>query len=324
MKTWRPERAISGPRTATRDDVPALNRIFADSFTDRYRKDGLTGVRVPPLNPAVWNYAIQDAGDGALVWHDERGELVAFNIAHRSGREGWMGPLAVRMDRQGEGIGHTIVGAAIRWLTGQGVRTIGLETMPRTVENIQFYSRMGFRPGHLTVTMTGEASRHRVAGTTLRAGRLNRAERAALVTRCGERVQASVPGYDYTREIELTIELGLGDLTVVERDGAPAAFALWHSAPLAEARGGEELRVLKLFAESPDALGRVMVAAEGCAAAARLRRVAVRCQTDDPTAYAMLLERGYRVRWTDLRMTLAGRAEVRPPAGETLFSNWEI
>src|SRR5205823_1842842 len=82
-------------------DVAGLNRVFADAFTDRYRRDGLVGVRVPYLNPQVWRYALLDAGAGSLLWRDESGHIVAFNIAHRSGTEGWMGPLAVRPDRQG-------------------------------------------------------------------------------------------------------------------------------------------------------------------------------------------------------------------------------
>src|SRR5690242_21906320 len=42
--------------------------------------------------------------------------------------EGWMGPLAVRVDRQGSGIGKTIVRAATDWLLDRGVTTLGLET----------------------------------------------------------------------------------------------------------------------------------------------------------------------------------------------------
>src|SRR2546422_5063010 len=43
------------------------------------------------LNPHVWRYALLDAGDGAMLWRDEAGRVAAFNIAHRSGAEGWMG-----------------------------------------------------------------------------------------------------------------------------------------------------------------------------------------------------------------------------------------
>ena len=53
-----------------------------------------------------------------------------------------------------------------------------------------------------------------------------------------------------------------------------------------------------------------------------VRRVAVRCQTAQPEAYLHLIGHGYRVHWTDLRMTLRGRGEP-VPAG-VVMSNWEI
>jgi GNAT superfamily N-acetyltransferase len=321
---WRPERFANGPRAATSADITSLNRVFSDAFTERYQRDGLVGVRVPQLNPDVWRYAIQDAGDGAMVWYDEQDELVAFNIAHRSGTEGWMGPLAVRPDRQEMGVGRVIVSTAVEWLQRHGATTVGLETMPRTVDNIGFYSRLGLEPRHLTVTMTGDASRRRVAGEYLRLGKLDDAERTALIEQCRTRVDQSAPGYDFTREIELTHELTLGDTVVLMGDRDIEAFAVWHSAALAAGRSAEELRVLKLFAESSDAFARLLVTLEACAAVARRRRVAIRCQTAHADAYRLLIDRGYRVRWTDLRMTVQEYPEARVPRGEVLFSNWEI
>src|SRR3989449_11524001 len=156
MRAWLPERQVYGPEVAGERDTEDLNRVFAEAFTDRYRRDGLVGVRVPHLNPHVWRYALLDAGDGAMLWRDEAGRVAAFNIAHRSGAEGWMGPLAVRPDRQGAGVGKTIVRTAVDWLLEQKVATLGLETMPRTVENIGFYARLGFSPAHLTITLTND------------------------------------------------------------------------------------------------------------------------------------------------------------------------
>src|SRR3989442_13454926 len=154
MRAWLPGGGVPGRGPGGKRDTGGLNRVFADAFTDRYRRDGLVGVRVPHLNPQVWRYALLDAGPGAMLWRDEGGHVVAFNIAHRSGAEGWMGPLAVRPDRQGAGVGKTIVRTALDWLLEQNVATLGLETMPRTVENIGFYARLGVFPGHLTVTLT--------------------------------------------------------------------------------------------------------------------------------------------------------------------------
>lgn len=316
---WRPDRQLAGPQRAELKDVDALNRVFSDAFTDRYSRDGMSGVRVPFLNPAIWRYAFEDAGDGALLWRDGQGQICAFNMVHQSGHEGWMGPLAVRPDRQGEGLGRIIVETGIAWLRARGAATIGLETMPRTVENIGFYSRLGFVPGHLTVTVCRETVR---AEGGAAAPRLSAAGDAAL-GECRALTAALVPGLDFTRELAITLALGLGDVTLVRERGRLVAFALWHGAPLAAGRPRDELRVLKLVAESAGAAERLLDALEQAAAAEKTRRVAIRCQTAHGAFYRRLVQRGYRVHWTDLRMTLADAPERHPVHGLVL-SNWEI
>jgi GNAT superfamily N-acetyltransferase len=321
---WQLERAAHGPFPVTERDIAGLNRLFADAFTDRYRRDGLVGVRVPFLNAAIWRYAIADAGEGAMLWRDESDRIVAFNIAHRSGAEGWMGPLAVRPDRQLAGLGKEIVLAATEWLQAQGVSTLGLETMPRTVDNIGFYSRLGFVPGHLTLTMTREVQRA-ASGSPSYAllGALDPGERAARLAEIGRMVESMAPGYDFSREIQLTLDLLLGNVVIVRRDGKLAAFALCHSAPLAESGTREELRVLKVGATDADTLMAALDAVGAWAASQGVRRIAVRCQTAYRDAFRALIEAEFRVRWSDLRMTLAGYPEA-VPAGGILWSNWEI
>ena len=299
----------------TPGDIDTLNRLFSDAFTDRYSRDGMVGVRVPFLNPAVWRYAIEAAGDGAMAWRDGHGHLVAFNLAHLSGTEGWMGPLAVRPDRQNAGLGGAIVRAAIAWLREQGAATIGLETMPRTVENIGFYSRLGFVPTQLTITMVHDADR-RPRGATPLAGPEAIGECRALAGRLR-------PGIDFQRELALTHELELGGLTVVRRATDLAGFALWHTAPLASGRPRDELRVLKLAAADDAAFIELLAELRVRAAAERVRRVSLRCQTEYTGAYRALVDAGFRVHWTDLRMVLFDGPEKPAPTGVVL-SNWEI
>jgi predicted N-acetyltransferase YhbS len=319
----RPERLL-GPAVARPEDIERINRVFSEAFTDRYQRDGMSGVRVPLLNPVIWRFALAVAGDGAMVWHDPAGEIIAFNLVHHSGSEGWMGPLAVRPGRQGEGIGALIVRAGIAQLEAAGTRVIGIETMPRTVDNIGFYSRLGFRPEHLTVSLArelgGEGAGERERPVTL----LSCEPADAGFQACRQLADALLPGVDYTREIALTLERGLGDATLVKERGELLGFALWHSAPLAEGRPPEELRVLKLAAKSPAVLGRLLQALEASALRVRGRQIAIRCQTAYREVYGLLLEAGYRVHWTDLRMTLNGRREELAKDGGVLFSNWEI
>ncbi len=242
-RPWRAPRP-DGPYPATPDDHAALNHVFSEAFTERYRRDGLVGVRVPFLNPAIWRYAIEDANGGALVWRDERGEIAAFNIVHCSGREGWMGPLAVRPDAQGSGLGKEIVRSGIDWLMAAKALTIGLETMPRTMDNIGFYSSLGFSPGRLTVTVTIDAAPASESASLF--GRLSARDKNDVLMESSELSQSVLPACDFAREIELTDALGLGE-TILFREGDKiTGFALVHTVPLVEGRARDETRVLKL------------------------------------------------------------------------------
>jgi GNAT superfamily N-acetyltransferase len=321
VRSWRTAPPVEGPFQARVEEITALNAVFSDAFTERYRRDGMVGVRVPNLNPQVWRYAIEDAAGGAMVWRDARGAIAGFNMVHRSGVEGWMGPLAVRTEHQGSGLGKEIVDRGVAWLEREGAQVIGLETMPRTMDNIGFYSRLGFAPGRLTITLTLDAASAERAPELL--GRMSLRDRDDHLVAARALVQAIQPGYDFTRELELTDTLALGDTVLLRRGGELAGFALCHTAPLVEGRVREELRVLKLVLADDTLLNPMVRALCDYAKRSGTRRVAFRVQGDYDTVYRHLVTLGARVRWTDLRMALAGHAETRPAEGVVL-SNWEI
>ena len=320
-RTWRSPRPLVGPMVATVDDIPQLNDLFAEAFTERYRKDGMAGVRVPPLNPSIWRYAIEDAGAGALCWRDEGGRMAAFNIVHHSGTEGWMGPLCVRPDQQGAGLGKIIVQSGMSWLRQQSVKVIGLETMPRTMDNIGFYSNLGFVPGHLTVTLTLDAALAEHAPALL--SRLSSFDKESAISACRDLTMRVMPGYDFTRELELTDRLTLGDTILMGPLDAPTGFAVCHTAPLVEGRTRDELRVLKLVLARRSGFLQLLGSLADLARRTGTRRVAIRLQGDYLDAYRTLVALGARVRWTDLRMSVHGWNEVPPTEGMVL-SNWEM
>jgi len=321
-RTWRPSHSVDGPFRARLDDIADLNQVFSDAFTERYRRDGMVGVRVPYLNPAVWRYAIEDADAGAMLWRDDRGHIAAFNMVHRSGTEGWMGPLAVRTEYQGTGLGKEIVTRGIEWLKQSRAAVIGLETMPRTMDNIGFYSRLGFTPGRLTLTTTLDATLDDRPASLL--ARRSTQEKEATLAECRALLERLAPGYDYTREIQLTDELSLGDTVILRGDdGALEGFALAHTVPLVEGRAREELRVLKLVLRHEEQFGEMARSLCDFARRSGTRRVALRVQGEYQTTYQRLVQMGARVRWTDLRMALTHHEEQRPKRALVL-SNWEI
>ena len=81
--------------------------------------------------------------------------------------------------------------------------------------------------------------------------------------------------------------------------------------------------MLKLVLPEPALLERMLGALTDYARRSGTRRVALRVQGEYGELFRRLVELGGKVRWTDLRMTLAGFPEVRAREGVVL-SNWEI
>ena len=321
-RNWRHAWVSETPERVGIREIPALNAVFSEAFTERYRKDGMVGVRVPHLNPAVWKFAITDAEEGAMIWRNARDGIAAFNMVHRSGVEGWMGPLAVHPDYQSQGVGKMIVSSGVEWLKKAGAKVIGLETMPRTMDNVGFYSSLGFTPGHLTVTVTLEAARAGIQATAMSS--LNPHERELALRQCRALVEQLAPGYDYTREIVLTAQHQLGDTLFVRKGNEALSFAVCHSVPLVEGRVTDEMRVLKMVARSEADFDQLVTQLCAHARVKSARRVAIRVQGQYGDIYRRLVARGARVRWTDLRMSLHEYAESRPANGGIVLSNWEI
>ena len=321
-RNWRHAWVAETAERVSVREIASLNAVFSEAFTERYRKDGMVGVRVPHLNPAVWKFAIADAEEGAMIWRNARDGIAAFNMVHRSGIEGWMGPLAVHPDYQGQGIGKMIVASGVEWLKKNGAKVIGLETMPRTMDNVGFYSTLGFVPGHLTVTVTLEAARAGIQSLAMSS--LNAHERELALRQCRVLLDQLVSGYDYTREILLTAQHQLGDTWFVRKGFDVTAFAICHSAPLVEGRVTEEMRVLKMVAKTEADFDHLVTQLCAQARAKASRRVAIRVQGQYSDVYRRLMGRGARVRWTDLRMSVHDYAESRPANGGIVLSNWEI
>jgi hypothetical protein len=232
-----------------------------------------------------------------------------------------MGPLAVRTEYQGSGMGKEVVQRGIEWLKSRSTSVIGLETMPRTMDNIGFYSRLGFLPGRLTITMTFDAQ-HSIEGGRL-FGRLAPRARADALAECRALVEQLIPGYDYSREITLTSDLSVGDTVLLYDGDRLVGFALAHTAPLVEGRARDELRVLKLALEDESRLEDLLRGVSDLARRSGTRRVSLRVQGEFGSAYRRVIALGAHVRWTDLRMSLIGFEERRPERGLVL-SNWEI
>lgn len=322
LSAQKKRRRISGPHPITEQDISGLNRVFTTSFSDRYRKDGMLGAHVPALNPRIWRYALLCAGEGAMAWKDERGVIVGFCLSHLSGNEGWMGPIALEPAYQGVGLGKDMVSHGIAFLQKKGARVIGLETMPRTMSNIGFYSGLGFLPTQLSITLAYKSHFDNSSSYTL-LSQLAAEEKVAALAHCGSLLQKMSPGYDYSHEILITDALKVGDVLLFYTDGELDGYVLCHSAPLVEGRVTEELRVLKLVMQKETSISRFLASLADYARRQGCGWVALRLNQQTQSLYKSMIRAGARVRWTDLRMALDSFQE-KPPNKGILISNWEI
>ena len=116
-------------------DFAVIREITAAAFDGKAYSDG-TEAGLPD--------ALRKSGDLALsLVARERGDVVghvALSPVTIGGVEGWfgLGPIAVRPDRQRDGIGSALIGHALDWLKQQGAAGCVLVGDPR------YYSRFGF------------------------------------------------------------------------------------------------------------------------------------------------------------------------------------
>ena len=134
-----------------------------------------------------------------------------------------------------------------------------------------------------------------------------------------------LPGYDFTREIELTEQLALGD-TVLLRDATARSPASRSVTRRRSSRGAsrEELRVLKLVLARRSAIADADDAQAGdFARRSGTRRVAMRVQGEysGPITRA---DRAGRARAVDRPADVARGVRGGAPGPGVVLSNWEI
>lgn len=309
-------------------DLGQVGLLLSRAFSQARRRDGYSEWQVPACRLGFLRMYLEANPQGSYVVEKGR-RIVAFVFTRRWGRVGWFGPLGVDPEEAGKGIGKELVREVIRRLRAAGVHTLGLETDPRSNYNIGFYSKLGFESSQLVTDVVRELAEDAgVLPSGYRAVRLGRAAEAeipALLATIRSIGDAVCPGVDYRSEAELIIRHSYGDALLLFEGDEAIAMALAHTEPYTDT---EERSFLKVFvlAVRPgrplEDLRLLTCALERWAREEFLRGLAIRVPTRCSRALRLLLETGFRVVYTDLRMVLNGYGERDEP--ETVhFSKWE-
>jgi [ribosomal protein S18]-alanine N-acetyltransferase len=125
----RPAVAISAMRPA---DLPEILLIEEDLFGPERWTDGMFRSEL-------------DAGNHYLVARDEHGTVVGYaGLAVSPPEEAWVNNIAVRRDRQRQGIGRVLLEALLSGARRRGVRRVLLEVAATNVAAQRLYADHGF------------------------------------------------------------------------------------------------------------------------------------------------------------------------------------
>ena len=226
------------------------------------------------------------------------GELVGSNFVTQWGSAGFFGPLTLRPDQQGAGIGKALVEAVSAKLDDWGVRHAGLFTFAHSPLHLALYQKFGFHARFLTAIMMAPAQPDGAASPWSRYSQLPEADRRAAEAACREVTEALYGGLDLGTEIRTATARNLGD-TLLLWDGASrlAGFAVCHWGPASEA--GEGCCFVKFGAVRPgptagDHFARLLDACGALAISVGMPNVLAGVNLAREEAYRRMVARGFR------------------------------
>ena len=212
----------------------------------------------------------------------------------------------------------------------RGCTTIGLETMPRTYNNLGLYTRLGFQPGALVMTcqVPIPATVPAVPGAAppILLSELDPAARSAIRPEMQALWQRVSPGLDYSQAVDATLANEFGDV-LLTRDGDNGEGPLngclhFHHSRYFITDGAGVLRIARITAvRDSTAFARLMSALASYGRKHGMTELYIRCQASDWETTKQLLAWGFRIAHTDLRMSLETHPERENPE-MVHFTRW--
>ena len=140
-------------RRMTLEDIEAVSQLDVLAFTAYSRQRGHSG----PLPARSYGNVLACLNlnpTGCFV--AETDKPVGYIFTRAWGTTGWIGTFGVHPDYQGQGMGRSLLAAAVEHLQRARCTTVGLETMSDSPYNVGFYSRFGFLLTFPTVLLAKE------------------------------------------------------------------------------------------------------------------------------------------------------------------------
>jgi GNAT superfamily N-acetyltransferase len=313
-------------RLMRRDDLPAVNRILSKAFTAARIADGFKTTHVPLCRLSFLEMYLAAFPNGCFVLEHET-DLAGYAFSRLWGEVAWIGPVSVIPAHQGKKLGQQLMVKAIETAQRAGARVVGLETMPRSVHNIGFYTKLGFLPQNLTVDLIRPLPRRLEEPfpadyEVVLFNDASPAEKASLLSAAERLARRIDPHLAIRTEIEVTTHFKYGDTICVRRGRELLACFVAHTKKYYDDEVSRFMKIVLTLMEASLSVAEILPHLFAIARREHLDTVSFRAPTRYARAYGELVAAGFQVFHTDLRMTLEGYEEVADPKNFYL-SKWE-
>jgi ribosomal protein S18 acetylase RimI-like enzyme len=287
-------------RTMKVDDIVDVKGVDLLSWTDLMERTYGVKVKLSPrTDENILSYLRSDP-EGVFVASDEFAGVIGAVFSHVWGATGWVGPLSVLPMYQARGLGKDLLKRSLTYLEDMGCVDIGLETMPESAVNLGLYFKVGLRPECLVLVLSKKLEKEGLQEEPVGGVAVERFSESSVQEKMMSELRrisgALRLGLDYTKEIELTQEFGLGDTVVATSRNKVMGFCVVQTKAKRENLPGASTRVVAVDpAAKEDVLEPLLVSAELLAADAGAEEMSLAMPAQCRRALDVSFSRGYSV-----------------------------
>lgn len=304
-----------------------LKKGLDESFSDEEWLSNDDSLSVPSWSDETIRAYLEIFPEGSLALVGKDG-LEAFAFARKWGRTGWIGPCAFRRLGENREEVARLLGECASALVKSDASVIGLEVAPRRLELVHFLASRDFIPQRIALVLekdlesiSGGEPEEETQGFSplLEPGNGEGKEQRK---RIHEAVTSVDSDLDVTSELNLFYKYSLGEVLFC-RDEEAYGFALCRKKALSGA-GMDALEVPLLVVNQRHPfplLERLLGGIERVARSSGFGKVRIDALTRSWEGCKAVLDAGYRIKETFLRMTLCGYPE-RGDMKRINFNRW--
>ncbi|PYM05764.1 MAG: hypothetical protein DMD82_10230 [Candidatus Rokuibacteriota bacterium] len=271
---------------------------------------------------------------GCFVAEDNDGKILGAAIAVIWGTVGLVGPLAVLTNYQNQDVAKQLLRATQEFFDENKVSLSGVVTYATSPKHLALYHKFGYKPKGLVAIMSRILDRSPATPLPPRSTKpglavrrfstLEESKKKAMMLKFRKITNAIYRGLDVAKEIEIVDGLALGDTLLLENGRDLVGFAVYHTPGVSEAPTGAlyvKYLAIGRAHRKPEYPDHFLRALEQIGKEGGLLRIMVPVYCGYFAAYHALIERGYKVDFTMLRMKRGKQEDYENPA-DFVLDDW--